>query len=105
MDTLRIALENGTFPHRLQYSPSLPVADPFYEVLDQFHVLALGGEDGCEFLIGCLEQTECRVERAVDDLNVFQTLLLRGRVYCALMPASRMILVQRTVSDAIRALA
>src|ERR1051325_10776771 len=53
-----------------------------------------------------LRRRQMRGERLGERHRVAAEILVHaGEIYCALMPASRMIFVQRTTSDAMRALA
>jgi hypothetical protein len=73
VDALRIPLEDGTIPHWLQYLSSPLVANAFDKVLDELHILSIGRKDGGEFVLSRLKHAKGCVERAINNLYVFQT--------------------------------
>ena len=70
MNTVGIALQDGTIPDRLQNLRRLRLTHTFDEVLRDFHILVKAREYLAELFIGCLEDAERSIVGAVNDLNV-----------------------------------
>ena len=72
MNSLRIPLQDRTIPYWSHNTRGQLFPGAFDKVLDQLHILAIGGKDSSEFILSRLKHTEGSVERSIDDQYVLQ---------------------------------
>src|SRR3546814_12650112 len=75
VDAESFSLQDRSIPHWADDAVCLFVAKAFKHVFDDLHVAAIR-KDSRELLVGCLEQAEGRIRRAVTDLDVLNAVLI-----------------------------
>lgn len=79
MYPLRFALQNGAIPKRRNNAARFGIPKTRKHVLNDCHV-TIPDKNRTKFIVSGLKQAEGRIERTVNDLDVFHELIMRRAV-------------------------